>query len=219
MATYYSQANGSFSTTTNWDTNRGGGGDDPASANEAGMAGHTFIIQPGHDIEYDMDMSGWSGTTGLYALTIEGDSTTPGMLYCKYSGAGTYHLRIQGGSETANVIQGTSATVLGRILANSDGVWANSTALPNDRKFIIEFMGTKAGKLIDQYLDVKVLCTQPTNTFVEVYGTAYTCTDQTTDVNASTDVITFTGAPPAQGTAVMVRSSGTLPGGLKADDV
>jgi hypothetical protein len=219
MATYYSQGSAAFSSLTNWDTNRVGGDTDPASANEAGMAGHTFVIQEGHAIEYDMDMSAWSGTTGLYALTIEGSAAgTPGTLYCKHSGDGTYWLKIQGGSATLNIISGTDTTILGRLLANSDGVWANSTALPNGRKFVIEFMGTTAGKLIDRYLDVKLLCTQPTNTFVHVYGTRFTF-NASTDVVAATDVITLNAAAPADGTdVVLVPAAGaTLPTGLFAD--
>jgi hypothetical protein len=213
MSTFYSQGSGAFSTTTNWDTNRGGGGTDPASADEAGMAGHTFVIQPNHSIEYDMDMSGWSGTTGLYALTIEGHASTPGMLYCKYSAAGTYHLKIQGGSTSSNIIQGTNLAAFGRLLANSDGVWANSTALPNDRKFIIEFMGTTAGRLTDQYLDVKLLCTQPTNEYVHVHSGTVISFNGSTAVNTSTDVIDLGTTPPSAGTdVVLVPASGaTLP--------
>jgi len=69
------------------------------------------------------------------------------------------------------------------------------------------------------YLEIKLFCTQPTNTFVETYGAAYTCTDQSTDINTTTGIITFTGAPPSEGTPVMIKSSGTLPTGWTNTDV
>lgn len=46
MATFYSQGTGDWSTLTNWDTNTGGGGTDPASV--AAMDNQTFVIQAGH---------------------------------------------------------------------------------------------------------------------------------------------------------------------------
>ena len=123
MSTYYSQGSGAWSTLANWDTVPGGGGTDPASV--AAMDDQSFVIQATHNIEFDVDMSGFANGIGL---TINGGAT-PGMLYSKYSAAGTYHCKIK----TGLTLAGTTSTNRGRLLANSDGVWANSVALPFDR--------------------------------------------------------------------------------------
>ena len=208
MATYYSQADGAWSTLENWDTNAGGGGSHPASV--ADMDDDTFVIQAGHDIMFDVDMSGFAN--GIAGLTITGGST-PGMLYCKYSAGGSYHLKIKTGTH----IVGTLDTNRGRLLANSDGVWANSTALPFDRKFIIDLQGT--AQLQATNLDIKLICTEPATKELTTYGEDYGPADQSTAVNTTTGVIDWGETPPAAGTAVRVRSSGTLPTGLTADDI
>ena len=208
MATYYSQADGAWSTLENWDTNAGGGGSHPASV--ADMDDDTFVIQAGHDIMFDVDMSGFAN--GIAGLTITGGST-PGMLYCKYSAGGSYHLKIKTGTH----IVGTLDTNRGRLLANSDGVWANSTALPFDRKFIIDLQGT--AQLQATNLDIKLICTEPATKELTTYGEDYGPADQSTAVNTTTGVIDWGETPPDVGTAVRVRSSGTLPTGLTADDI
>ena len=76
MSTFYSQGDGNWSTTTNWDTVAGGGGTDPASGNEAGMDNHTYIIQANHAITLDLNMAAWA--VGIAGLTITSHATTPG---------------------------------------------------------------------------------------------------------------------------------------------
>jgi hypothetical protein len=162
----------------------------------------------------DADLSAW---TGLTTLTITGsESGTPGMLYFKNGTDG--HLKFRTGTNYG--ILGTNVANLGRLLANHDGTWpAGNTDDPLTfaSKAVIQLEGTS--RIMGTYLAIKLFCAQPTNASVETYGTAYTCTDQTTDVNTTTGVITFTGAPPSAGTPVMIKSSGTLPTGLTAIDV
>src|SRR3982750_2847971 len=77
-ATYYSQANNQpFSTLTNWNSNAGGGGTNPIAADLTNGT-NTFIIQNGHTITLDQNISVavltiGAGTSGT--LTI-GNSTT-----------------------------------------------------------------------------------------------------------------------------------------------
>jgi hypothetical protein len=107
--------------------------------------------------------------------------------------------------------------VFGRLLANSDGDWATATPLQASNTAVIELSGD--AKIDASYLDIKLYGTEPTNKYVEVYKTAYTCADQTTGVNTTTGVITFGTAPPSAGTAVKIRSSATLPTGFHNDDI
>ena len=291
MATYYSQGSGTWSTTSNWNTNAGGGGSSPSSADESGMGGHTFIIQAGHSIQMDMDMSSW--TNGVSLTTITSHATTPGMLYWKNGTSGTLKL------QTGTTLAGTNAATLGRILANADGVWRGAfgttvtgsasadtltatshgltdgtlvafyptpgsgvlpeplvmgdpyyvrdattntfkvaatsggtaidlttdgsgtfgvnTILGYTTKAIIQLAGT--AKIDGQYLQMALCCYEPATKYVEVYGSSYTCSDQTTGVNTTTGVITFSSAPPSSGTPVMLRSSGTMPTGLTTTNV
>jgi hypothetical protein len=206
MATYYSQDSGAWSTLTNWDTNPGGGGSDPASV--AAMDNQTFIIQAGHNIEFDVDMSGFSN--GIAGLTITGGAT-PGMLYSKYSGAGTYYLMIKAGTH----LQGTLDTNRGRLLANSDGVWGHTTALPYDRKFQIMFRGGTS-YFYPQNVDVALYCTEPGIPYVETYGSL----KEVDSIDTDTDVITMKAAHGwSNDTPVMVRSSGSLPSPLQAGHI
>lgn len=165
-------------------------------------------IVAGDSVLMDADTSSF---TGLRTVTITSHATTPGMLYFKDGTSGYLKLR------TGYNIVGTNAAAKGRLLANSNGAWGGTTALTFASKAVIDLQGT--AKIEAPYLDIALYCTEPTAKYVEVYKTAYTCTTQATDVNASTDVITFTGAPPSAGTAVKVRSSGTLPGGLTTTDL
>jgi len=204
MATYYSQGTGDWSTVANWDTNSGGGGDDPADV--ADMDDDTFIIQAGHTITFDCDMSGFAN--GIAGLTITGGGT-PGMLVCESGGDGTYHLMIKTGTH----ITGTTDTNRGRLLANSDEVWGNTGALPNGRKFIIDLQGT--AQIQATHLDIALYCTNPTNPYVRCYGTKYTF-NASTAVDTASDEIDFGEAPPAAGTDVMLitGAGATLPTGL-----
>ena len=209
MATFYSQGNGNWSTLTNWDTVEGGGGSNPASV--AAMDDQTFVIQAGHNIEFDIDSSGFAA--GIAGITINGGAT-PGMLYSKYSGAGTYYLKLK----TGTTIAGTTDTNRGRLLANSNGTWGATGALPFDRKFTIDLGAT--GYINAENLDIALYDTEPGIKEIDAYGTKYTCTEASTDVAPATDLITFAEAtPPAAGTAVMVGSAGVLPGGLNTTSV
>lgn len=125
MATYYSQGDGNWSTLANWDTNAGGGGSDPPSADEAGMGADSFVIQANHKILMDMNMSAW---TGIVACLVKSHASTPGMLYWKDGQTGI--LKIRSGATATNRLQGdnTSATCKGRILINYSGLWTGSTA-------------------------------------------------------------------------------------------
>jgi len=281
MATATSNSSGAWSTDI-WDGGSGAGGI-PAD-------GDDVVIAAGHEVLMDVDTSGWTGTGDV---TITSHATDPGMLYFKNGTNG--HLKVR----TTKSIKGTNAAVKGRLLANSDGVWVNSTALTYTNKAVIDL--TTTAKVDAAYLDIKLLGTEPTtNKYIEFFGMCYvvtmeadddkvTCvspsttppadgtpvyfsgtlpaelvagtvyytrdlagstikiaatyggdainlTDdgsgtiymhygkwgpvaQATNVNTTTGVITWDGVPPAAGTAVMIRSSGTLPTGYAATDV
>ena len=206
MATYYSQDSGNWSTLTNWDTNAGGGGSDPASV--AAMNDQTFIIQAGHTITFDIDSSGFAN--GIAGITITSHATTPGMLRAKYDADGTYYLKLK----TGTTIAGTNAATKGRLLANSDGVWGNTGALAFGRKFVIE-MGL-TGYINALYLDIALYCTQPTNSSVRVYKTLKTVSS----INTGTDVITMDAAHGwAANTPVCITSTGDYPAPLAANTV
>ncbi len=196
MATITSAGSGAWATGGTWV-----GGSAPAD-NDA------VVIAAGHSVLMDADLSSY---TGLQTVTITSHATTPAMLYFANGTSG--HLKLRTGYN----IVGTNAAAKGRLLANSNGTWGGTTALAFADKAVIDLQGT--AKIDATYLDIALYCTQPSNLYVETYKTAYTCTDQTTDVNTTTNVITFTGAPPSAGTAVRVKSSGTLPGGLSADEI
>lgn len=199
MATITSAGNGSWGTGATWV-----GGTAPADDDNV-------VIAEGHAVLMNADLSAY---TGLRTLTITGSAAgTPGMLYFANGTSG--YLKFRTGTNYG--ILGTNATNKGRLLANSNGTWGGTTALAYANKAVIDLQGTS--RIIATHLDIALYCTNPSVLYVETYGTAYTCTTQSTDVNASTDVITFTSAPPSAGTAVIVRSSGTLPGGLTATDI
>ena len=205
MATATSTGSGSWSDAI-WSGGSGAGG--------APADGDAVVIAAGHNVLMNADLSSW---TGLTTLTIASHATTPGMLYFKNGTDG--HLKFRTGTNYG-ILGNNDGVTLGRLLANHDGSWpAGDTDDPLTfaNKAIIQLDGTS--RIMGTYLEIKLFCTQPTNTFVETYGAAYTCTDQTTDVNTTTGVITFTGAPPSAGTPVMIKSSGTLPTGLTATDV
>ena len=192
MTTITSNASGNWSTGATWV-----GGVAPAD-NDA------VVIAAGHAVLMDADLSAY---TGLQTVTINSAASgTPGMLYFKDGTSG--YLKIRTGYD----LVGSNNTVKGRLLANSDGVWGNSGSLAFANKAVILLEGTS--KIDATHLDIALYATNPTNTYVETYGTAYTCTTQSTDVDPTTDVITFASPPPSVGVLVIVRSSGTLPGGL-----
>jgi len=202
MATITSAGSGDWSVGANWV-----GGSAPAD-------GDDVVIAAGHNVLMNADLSSW---TGLTTLTIASHATTPGMLYFKDGTDG--HLKFRTGTNYG-ILGNNDGVTLGRLLANHDGNWpAGDTDDPLTfaNKAIIQLDGTS--RIMGTYLEIKLFCTQPTNTFVETYGTAYTCTNQSTDINTTTGIITFTGAPPSEGTPVMIKSSGTLPTGWTNTDV
>ena len=205
MATATSTGSGSWSDAI-WSGGSGAGG--------APADGDDVVIAAGHNVLMNADLSSW---TGLTTLTIASHATTPGMLYFKDGTDG--HLKFRTGTNYG-ILGNNDGVTLGRLLANHDGSWpAGDTDDPLTfaNKAIIQLDGTS--RIMGTYLEIKLFCTQPTNTFVETYGAAYTCTDQSTDINTTTGIITFTGAPPSEGTPVMIKSSGTLPTGWTNTDV
>jgi len=196
VATITSVASGNWSNPATWDSG-------------IPVDNDTVIIAAGHTVVFDVDQSAFAN--GMAGVTITGIAAgTPGMLVFKYDVDGTYHLKIKTGTQ----LRGTAHTVFGRLLANSDGAWGNSGALPFGRKAIIDLVTTAYINAL--YLDIALYCTQPIYTSARVYNTLKTVSS----INTATDVITMTAAHGwTANTRVMVRSSGTLPGGLAADTV
>ena len=199
MATITSTTSGNWSAGATWV-----GGSAPADDD-------IVVIAAGHAVLMDADLSSW---TGLRTLTITGvASGTPGMLYFKNGTNG--YLKFRTG--TGYGILGTNHAVFGRLLANSDGVWGTTTPVQDSNTAVIEFNGTSL--LNHLYLSVELYATHPTNWYVEVFGAAYTCADQTTGVSVANDTITFAGTVLTEGTIVKARSTGGLPGGLYEDNI
>ena len=212
MATYYSQKSGDATDTTVWNTAANGSGSAPASF--AAMNNNGIEIQASHAVAWDGDTSGWAN--GITGLQINGHETTPGMLYCKYDADGTYYIKMV----SANTLRGTTVGGgRGRLLANSDGVWGNTGALPFGRKFTIEFLGTAGTAKSDaSNLDIQLYCTQPSNLSARTYGTLYKTTDGTPlSVDYTTDTFTRNTHGWANATAVMFESTGDLPTPLSRD--
>ena len=211
MATYYSQSSGVWSTLSRWNTNAGGGGSSPTSI--AAMEDHIYIIQAGHTIDYDIDTSAW--TVGFQTITITGSNSTPGMLRCDSTTlpAGTYNVKMKTGF---SIVGTASVTNLGRILANSDGDWATTTALANDRKFFITSLtGTSTVDTITATnLSIRLFCTQPTIPYVEIYGVPFVVTFNNTTEKFTIVSPTNTPAIPPNGTPITL--TGTLPAELTA---
>lgn len=181
MATITSAASGSWSVGATW------------VGGVAPVDNDTVVITAGHSVEFDVDMSAWAN--GINGLTIQSHVTTPAMLYAKYSSAGTYYLKIKAATD----IVGTNYASFGRILANSDGVWGNTSPLPIDCKFIIQFAGTNAGKLSCLYLDVRCYCVEPPVPYLTVYGTI----DDIDSVDIVTSTITAASHGLANTTQIM----------------
>lgn len=209
MATWYSQSSGLASTLSRWNSAANGSGSAPTAITD--LDDDAITIQAGHVIDWDVDSSGW--TNGMQTFTITGISAgTPGTLRIDSTtlSAGTYCVKMKTG---CNIV-GTSATVYGRILINSDGVWGNTGALAFDRKAIFLLSGTAS--LTGAYLSIEVYCTQPQNLFARTYSAKFTVNS----ITASSNTITCASAHGwSAGRAVCVRSSGTLPAPLEADVV
>lgn len=199
MATRYAVGSGLWSDNADvWSDSDGGAAGDFVPAD-----GDTVVISAAVNVQVDVDQSAW---TGLLGMTVRGGAT-PGMVYWKDGQSGI--LRFRTG---ANVV-GTNDTNNGRILANSDGVWATTTELTYATKEIIVLIGSAA---IDcTLLDVRMRCDEPTNKYVRVYGTKYDF--DYTDVSVANDTLDLGTTPPSAGTPVAVISTGDLPGGLETE--
>jgi len=204
MSTRYAVASGDWSDAANvWSDSDGG-----APGNFVPADGDTFVISAGVSVKMDVDQSAW---TGLAGTNIIRGGATPGMLYWANGDDG--HLKLQTGA----TLQGTLDTNRGRLLANSDGDWDTDTALQYSNKAVIDLQGT--AQIQATNLDCKLICAEPTKTYVRTYGEDYGPTDQATNVNTTTGVIDWGEAPPAAGTAVRLLSSGTLPTGFSENEI
>jgi hypothetical protein len=201
---WYAITSGNWSTMANWNSASNGSGSTPADL--AAFDNVTISINAGVSICCDVDMSGFAN--GLISLTISGSASTPAMVYSKHDADGTYHIKIK----TGGSINGSSGANRGRLLANSDGVWGNTGALPFGRKFIIDLVGT--ANMVATYLDIQLYDTEPGIDRVATYGTIKTVT-----ADATANTLTNNSHGWANATPLMVRSSGDLPAPLLADTV
>lgn len=194
MATATSTGSGNWSAAI-WSGGSGSGG--------APADGDAVVIAANHSVLMDEDLSAW---TGLQTVTVTSHATTPGMLYWKDGTSGYLKIR------TGYNLVGTNAAAKGRVLANSDGVWANTGALAFAYKAVILLEGSAV--LDGTYLDFRLYCTQPTNHHVKTYKTKYRVTG-----SAANDTLTKTSHGISDGTPVMitVAAGGSLPAPLEED--
>ena len=181
-----------------WSNNATWGGSAPPANDQPAT------INAGINILIDVDQSGFAD--GMQTVTLNGDATGVAMLYFMdgYNG----WLKMKDGYH----IVGQSATYKGRILANSNGAWGSTGALGFAYKAVIDHRGASEFKAAN--IDVRMYCTEPTNKYVETYGTKIAVSS----INTGTDVITLASSHGwSANTAVKIRSSGTLPGGLFSD--
>ena len=203
MAAWTSQRSGNWSVPSNDPSSPWYDGGTQTGRASIPQNNDSVTIASGHSVCFDVNQSGF--TDGIAGLVIQGGAT-PGMLYFKYDADGTYWLKIK----TGTTLSGTTSTNRGRLLANGTGTWGDSTALPFGRKAIIDLAGTA---YIDaSNLDIRLHATHPTRWYLTTYGTKYDFSYTAVDVANNTIDLGVT--PPAAGTAIRIRTTGTLPGGL-----
>jgi hypothetical protein len=192
MAIITSNASGAWATGATWV-----GGVVPAD-------GDSVVIAAAHNVLMNADLSAF---TGLLSVTISGHATTPGMLYFTAGSSGYLKIR------TGYTLLGTTGTLKGRLLANSDGVWGNTGVLPFADKAVIDLGATS---LIDaQYLDIALRCyNSMAHPYLRTYGVRHIVTG-----SAAADTLTKTAHGLTNTTPVMIMSSLTVPTGLVEDFV
>jgi len=138
------------------------------------------------------------------------------------SGGSALDLTTQNGTSTTNVhpignlkiktgttLLGTNVTNRGRVCANSDGVYATTTALEFASKAIIDLAGT--AKIDARLLDFNLRCAAPSLTSVRTYGTKKTVTG-----SAANDTLTNNSHGWANATPLhLMVTAGTLPAPLQ----
>ena len=201
MANKYAVVSGLWSAIATWSDSDGGAGGAAVPADDDAV-----FISAAVNVQMDADLSAY---TGLRTVTIRGGAT-PGMLYQKDGKSGILKIR------TAYNLVGTTDTNRGRLLANSDGVWANTGALAFADKFIINLQGTSKVDATD--LDINLRCAKPTRKIVRTYGTKYDIDD--TDVSVANDTVDLGTAPPTAGTPIKITTAaGTLPAPLSENEI
>lgn len=192
MATKTSQASGNWATGSTWV-----GGAVPAD-------GDDIVISAGHAVLMNADLSAW---TGLFSVTIQGSSGTPGMLYFKDGTNG--YLKVRAGY----TILGTTGANKGRLLVNSDGVWGNTDPLVWTNTAVIDLQTTA---YIDAtYLSIFMRGDRPGSLYARVYGTRKTVT-----CDSSTDTFTSAAHGLTDTTPVAIISSvSDLPEPLFSDRI
>jgi hypothetical protein len=128
------------------------------------------------------------------------------MLYFKAGTSG--HLKIRTGYN----LVGTNFANRGRLVANAEGTFAGTTALPYADKAIIDLQGTS--KIDASYLDLMLYDYEPSVKAVRTYGVKHRVAG-----SASADTLTKTSHGLANAMAVMIMSSGTLPAPLQPDTI
>lgn len=196
MSTRYAVGSGLWSATSGVWSNTDGG----AAGAYVPVDGDTVVISAAVNVQVNVDQSAW---TGLLGMTVRGGAT-PGMVYWKNGTSGTLKFC------TGATVVGTTSTNKGRILANSDGSWATTTALAYATKAKIMLEGTATFDCAN--LDVRMRSDEPALTSVRTYGTAYNF-DGATAVDPANNTIDLGTTPPTAGTIVMVKG-GSLPTGL-----
>ena len=201
MANKYAVVSGLWSAIATWSDSDGGAGGAAVPADDDAV-----FISAAVNVQMDADLSAY---TGLRTVTIRGGAT-PGMLYQKDGKSGILKIR------TAYNLVGTTDTNRGRLLANSDGVWANTGALAFADKFIINLQDTS--KVDATNLGINLRCAEPTRKIVRTYGTKYDIDD--TDVSVANDTVDLGTTPPSAGTPIKITTAaGTLPAPLSENEI